>query len=186
MQKKILGVVGSPRKNGNTDILVSKVLAGASSVGALTKLIRLGDFSIKECDGCHACWKGEHCAKKDDMEGFYREIIQSDCIVLGTPVYWYGPTALMKGFIDRLVFFNSPRHRELVRGKSLMIVIPFEETDMNTVKPVIEFFDRCFTFLEMKIVEKLVVPGVNRKGEVAESPKWPGEAFESGQKLGSE
>lgn len=68
--KKILGVVGSPRKDGNTDLLVAQVLAGAESEGALTNLVRLGDLSIKACDGCHVCWDGKQCPKNDDMGTF--------------------------------------------------------------------------------------------------------------------
>jgi len=182
--KKVLGVVGSPRKKGNTDILVSKVLEGARTEGAATHIIRLGDLSIKECDGCHVCWNNKPCTKKDDMANLYSEIIQSDLIILGTPVYWYGPTALMKGFIDRFVYFNCPQNRELIQGKSVMIVVPFEETDIETVTPVIAFFERCFTFLDLNFVAKLVVPGVSYRGEVATWEEQLKKAYELGLKWG--
>lgn len=95
--KTILGVVGSPRRKGNTHILVSRILEGAKKEGAATEIIFLNDLTIRECDGCHVCWKGRKCSKKDDMNNIYPKIIQSDVIIFGTPVYWYGPTALMKG-----------------------------------------------------------------------------------------
>lgn len=183
--KKILGVVGSPRKNGNTDILVSKVLEGASSEGAATNIIRLGDQIIKECDGCHACWNGKGCTKNDDMNDLYSGIIQSDVIIFETPVYWYGPTALMKGFVDRLVYFNSNQNRRLIKDKSVALVIPFEEVDIETVAPVIDFFERCFSYLELNLVAKLVVPGVSRRGEVAERGDCLRGAYELGRRLGS-
>ena len=90
----ILGVVGSPRKRGNTHTLVSRILEGAAAEGAAAETLFLGDLDIRECDGCHICWKGRQCSKKDDMNKIYPKIIQSDIIVFGTPVYWYGPTAL--------------------------------------------------------------------------------------------
>lgn len=183
--KKILGVVGSPRKNGNTDILVSKVLEGARAEEATTNIIRLGDLNIKECDGCHACWSGKRCTKNDDMCNLYSEIIESDLIILGTPVYWYGPTALMKGFIDRLVYFNNPQNRRLIKDKSVALVIPFEEEDPETVAPVIAFFERCFTYLELNLVAKLVVPGVGRRGEVVGREDWLREAYGLGRRWGS-
>ncbi|HRY30259.1 MAG TPA: flavodoxin family protein, partial [Elusimicrobiota bacterium] len=71
---KILAVVGSPRKNGNTHILVSKLLESASTAGSQAETVFLGDLTLKECDGCHACWKGKPCAKKDDMLGLYPKI----------------------------------------------------------------------------------------------------------------
>ena len=102
--KKILGVMGSPRKNGNTHVLLSKILESAKDNGATTDLIFLNDLVIKECDGCHSCWKSNECSKNDDMNNVYPMIIGCDVIIFGTPVYWYGPTALMKAFLDRFVF----------------------------------------------------------------------------------
>jgi hypothetical protein len=112
LAKKVLGVVGSPRKNGNTHILVSRILEGAEKQGAAAETIFLNDLNIRECNGCHACWRGKRCSKKDDMRDIYPKIIESDVIVFGTPVYWYGPTALMKGFMDRFVYFNCPENRK--------------------------------------------------------------------------
>ncbi len=91
--------------------------------GAATELLFLCDFNIRECDGCHVCWKTGTCAKKDDMAGLYPKVIESDVIVFGTPVYWYGPTALMKGFIDRFVYFNCDRN-DRVRGKRGVVGLP--------------------------------------------------------------
>jgi len=56
--KRILAVVGSPRRNGNTHILVSKIAEGARANGAVVDELLLGELTIRECDGCHACWKG--------------------------------------------------------------------------------------------------------------------------------
>jgi len=65
--QKILGVMGSPRKKGNTHILISRILDGARSEGARGDTLFLGDLAIRECDGCHACWQGKECSKNDDM-----------------------------------------------------------------------------------------------------------------------
>ena len=59
--KRILGVVVSPRKNGNTHILVSKILEGAEEEGVAGDLLLLGEMTIRQCDGCHAFWKGKQC-----------------------------------------------------------------------------------------------------------------------------
>ena len=92
--KRILGIAGSPRKNGNTHLLVSKILEGAKEAGASAECLFLEDLNIKECDGCHVCWQGKGCSKKDDMNFIYPKLIESDVIVFGTPVYWYGPIGL--------------------------------------------------------------------------------------------
>jgi multimeric flavodoxin WrbA len=181
--KKILGVVGSPRKNGNTHLLTAKILEGAQEEGAQTSLLFLNDLSIKECDGCHACWIKGKCSKKDDMSEIYLRISESDAIVFGTPVYWYGPTALMKGFIDRFVYFNCPENRSGIRGKLAALAIPFEEEKMETVVPVVSFFELSLKYLEMNLIGKIIVPGVTKKGEVIQKQDRMQEAYLLGRKL---
>ena len=184
--KKILGIMGSPRKQGNTHALVTGILAGAKSCGAATtEIVFLGDLNIKECNGCHVCWTGKECTKADDMWKLYTKVAESDAIIFGTPVYWYGPTALMKGFIDRFVYFNCDLHRAGVRNKDVAVVIPFEEEDPKTANLVLEFFTKSLDFLEMNFVGHLLAPGVTRRGEVAENPELMKRAFELGERLAS-
>jgi len=181
--KKVLGVIGSPRKNGNTHVLVSQILEAVCSEGISTEVIFLDDLSIKECDGCHVCWKSEKCVKKDDMSNLYQKIIESDVIIFGTPVYWYGPTALMKGFIDRFVYFNGPKNRKKIKDKLAVIAIPFEEENDETVEPVVSFFEKSLNFLGVKLIGKLIVPGVTKRGEVKEKKEYMDKAYELGRKI---
>jgi multimeric flavodoxin WrbA len=192
--KKILAIVGSPRKDGNTDILVQKVVEGAASKEARVETLWLGGLNIRECDGCHVCWPAKRrglarggqrkpCAKRDDMLDIYPKIIESDAIIFGTPVYWYGPTALMKAFIDRFVYFNCPENRAQIRGKKAAIVIPFEEENPETAKPLVEFFEKCLGYLEMQLVGSIVVGGVGAKGDILKKPDRLQEAYELGIRL---
>ena len=175
--------MGSPRKNGNTDILVNKILEGAEKGGAKTEIIFLNDLKIKECDGCHACWKNHQCSKKDDMNNIYPKIIENDVIIFGTPVYWYGPTALMKIFIDRFVYFNCLENRLKIKGKGAVIVVPFEEETPDIVTPIITFFDKCLQYLEMNLLGKIIVPGVTLRGEVLKKDSYLKNAFDLGKIL---
>ncbi|HVN96082.1 MAG TPA: flavodoxin family protein [Syntrophorhabdaceae bacterium] len=181
--KKVLGVVGSPRKKGNTNVLVARVLEGAHEAGAQTETVFLNEARIEECDGCHACWKTGTCKRKDDMNDLYPKIIGSDVIVFGTPVYWYGPTALMKGFIDRFVYFNCPENRTKIRCKRAVLAVPFEENDPDTALPLVEFFNKSLGYLEMSIVGRLIVPGVTVRGEIAKKTDCMREAYELGKGL---
>jgi len=183
IMKIILAVVGSPRRNGNTHILVSKIAEGARANSAVVEELFLGDFTIRECDGCHVCWKMEDCLKNDDMQAIYPRIIQSDVIIFGTPVYWYGPTALMKGLIDRFVYFNCPQNREKIRGKSAVIAVPFEEDNAETARPVVEFFQKCLDYLEINLLGKIIVPGVSTRGEIRHKTERLEEAYELGRSL---
>jgi multimeric flavodoxin WrbA len=181
--KKVLGVVGSPRKKGNTHILVSRILEGAEAEGAVTDIVLLGKLKIRECNGCHACWKGKPCAKKDDMKDLYPKIINSDAIVFDTPVYWYGPTALMKGFIDRFVYFNCPENRAKIKGKSAAIAVPYEEENPETAEPVVTFFEKSLAYLEMNLIGKVVVPGVSDRGDVLQKTS-PGKSLRTWAETG--
>jgi multimeric flavodoxin WrbA len=180
---KILGVVGSPRKKGNTHILVSRILDGAKAEGADAEIVFLSDLDIRECDGCHICWKGRQCSKKDDMNVLYPKIIESDVIIFGTPVYWYGPTALMKCFIDRFVYFNCPENRAKIRGKSAILAIPFEEDNINTANLLVSFFVKSFKYLEMRITGKILCPGVSARGEILKKDKLLKKGYQLGQKI---
>ncbi len=182
--RRVLGVVGSPRKRGNTSILVDRVLEGAEKEGALTETIFLGEMEIAECNGCLVCWQGEECCRQDDMNAVYPRIIESDALVFGTPVYWYGPTALMKAFIDRFVYFNCPENRARIRGKSAAIAVPFEEETIETAGLLEPFFRRCCEYLELNFVGSILVPGVGEAGAVLGKPERLQEAFELGRRLG--
>lgn len=180
MSTRILGIMGSPRRNGNTHVLVSRVLEAAQRDGAEVELVCLGDLHIRQCDGCHVCWKTGKCAKNDDMQALYPKLAAADAVVLGTPVYWYGPTALMKAFIDRLVFFNCPETRPQIRGHRAVLAIPFEDTTLETAELLVRMVEKSLEYLEVQLVGKVVVPGVGERGDVLEQQ----EALEAAEQLG--
>ena len=117
------------------------------------------------------------------MRAIYPKIAASDAIVFGTPVYWYGPTALMKGFIDRFVYFNCEANRPQVRGKKAVVAVVLEENREETWKPVVEFFERSLAYLEMALAGTIVVPGVGTKGAIRGKPEQLEEALRLGQRL---
>ena len=179
----VLGVVGSPRTQGNTHILVSRILESAASAGTDTRLLMLGDMGIRECNGCHACWKGLRCSKNDDMNAVYPLIAKSDAIVFGTPVYWYGPTALMKAFLDRFVYFNCPEHRPKIRATRALVAVPFEEKDPKTAELLVNMFHRSFNWLEIEPAGTILAPGVGEKGDILRERAILDSAFEAGRRL---
>lgn len=106
---KILGIVGSPRKGGNTEVLVEQVLAVAKDLGADVEQVFIADNSIAPCDGCESCLATGKCKIKDDMQEMYSKLIEADGIVFGTPVYFWGMTAQAKAFIDRTFVLRPDR-----------------------------------------------------------------------------
>lgn len=101
-KKNILGIVGSPRKGGNTDILVSETLKGAGKQGARQEKIYLSDLQISPCKACAKCIDTGKCVIEDDFHIVLEKIKESDAIVLGSPVYCRTVTAQTKLLIDRI------------------------------------------------------------------------------------
>jgi len=98
---KIVGLVCSPRKNGNTEILVTEALESAREAGSETELIRVADREITPCDGCNSCFKSGSCRIEDDMQDIYRSLEEADGIIFGTPSYFNNVSAQAKIIIDR-------------------------------------------------------------------------------------
>jgi multimeric flavodoxin WrbA len=106
---EVIAFNGSPRKTWNTATLLQKVLEGAASKGATTKLIHLYDLDYKGCKSCFGCkTKGSpsygKCAVKDDLTPILKNIASVDAIILGSPVYFWGVSGEMKSFMERLMF----------------------------------------------------------------------------------
>ena len=120
-QTRVLAIVGSPRRNGNTETLVDAVLAGAQEAGALTAKVSLRDLDLRPCLACDACQRTGACVQKDDMAALLDKMQEAQVWVLGTPVYWWGPTAQFKAFLDR--WYGSDR-KAVFPGKRVILTIP--------------------------------------------------------------
>jgi multimeric flavodoxin WrbA len=111
MKGKILGVCGSPRSGGNSDLLLERVLSGAEEEGAEVKTVFLREYTFSSCIGCEACRKHGTCTGlKDELQLIYPEVRQCEGLVLATPVHFYNVSALMKAFLDRLYCFFDFTH----------------------------------------------------------------------------
>ena len=99
---KVIGIVCSPRRGGNTETLMQEALEAASAEGAETKLITVAGKKISPCDGCEACKATGECRIDDDMQEIYRKFTQADGVIFGTPVYYMTVTAQAKIVMDRL------------------------------------------------------------------------------------
>jgi len=137
----IIGLSGSPRVGGNTDMILQEALAAAKAEGAEVKLIRISDYRIQPCNGCMGCFGAKKCVIDDDGENLYKTIVEADGIILGSPSYFQGVTAQMKIFIDRIGFLALARGRkdfaEKVGG---VIAVARRSGVSNTCGQMITFF----------------------------------------------
>jgi multimeric flavodoxin WrbA len=189
---KIIGVGGSPRKNGNTDILLDSFLKGAESAGANIKKVQLRDYSIEFCIGCEACRKTGVCTQfHDGMSLLYPEINESKGIILGSPTYNYNVTALMKAFIDRLYpYYNftneHPRNYSsnlAGQGRKAIVFSVCEQLDIKEMGFALEALEMPLEALGYDVLEKFPVTGYFSRGSVSKNELLLKKAFEAGTKM---
>ena len=180
--RSILGIVGSPRRNGNTEILVDEVLKAAEQNGAVTSKVILSNLDISPCRACDVCRKKGKCVQEDDMVELFAQIEDSDVLVLGTPIYWWGPTAQFKAFLDR---WYSVYDTGIFKEKETVLVIPLEDTTESTYNPILAMFKAIMEYLHMTHVATVLAPGVLERGAVRNHQEFIDSAREIGSKLAS-
>lgn len=159
--QRVIGFIGSPRRNGNTEILVDEVLAGAHEVGAQIEKIRLTQLNISPCKGCESCKKTGKCVQDDDMTSLLEKMTASHVWVLGTPIYWWGPTAQFKAFMDRWYSAEG----SIFQGQRVILVIPFAAgSGSEGIKHVVGMFETSLG--KRNIFATVLAPGVYSLGAV--------------------
>jgi len=103
---KVVAIIGSPRKNGNTELLTKHTLKAISEEGLDTELIRLASLEIKPCTACMACKEQEICSIKDDLFPIYLKMKEADGIILASPVYYGSATSLIKALMERVGYIS--------------------------------------------------------------------------------
>jgi len=119
---KIVGIMGSPRKHGNTEILLDIGLKEARNEGATVSKICLREKSISPCIGCLKCTQTGICTIKDDMQEIYREMLDSDGIIWASPVYFWSVSSQTKVVIDRTYALAFPRLQLASKVGALIVV----------------------------------------------------------------
>ena len=117
---KVLGIMGSPRRDGNTENLVQEALDSARELESEVELVPIADKNIAPCDGCESCMVTKKCKIEDDMQEIYSKLLEADGIIFGTPVYFWGVSAQIKALIDRTFLFRGSWP---LRGKTAGIVV---------------------------------------------------------------
>jgi multimeric flavodoxin WrbA len=114
---RFLAISGSPRKKGNTETLLAAVAEGIEQNGGQVEIVRLCDLNIGPCIACGGCTKTGRCVVDDDMQGLYDKVLVVQNIILASPIYFYGPSAQIKMFIDRMQAMWSRKQLLAAQGK---------------------------------------------------------------------
>lgn len=191
---KILGVSGSPRQVGNSDLLLTAMLKAAAESGTATEAVYLRDYRFQTCSGCEKCRKAKRCTGlQDDMQMLYPKVAAASGLVLITPIHHYNMTALMKAFIDRMYcYYDFGRERpgswsSRLSGQRRQVIIAavgeqssLEEGGMDLT---METLRRSVTALGYEITGELPVLGVFGKGRVKSQASILERAADLGQRL---
>lgn len=165
-QRKVLGVGGSPRKGGNSDVLLTEILNGVQSENMDSGSVQLREFQYQGCIGCERCRKDGVCTGlKDGMTLVYPHVLEARGLILVSPTHNYNITSWMKAFIDRLYCFykfddNRPRgwsSRLADQGRKAVLAAVCEQENIEDMGFTLEAMGRPLEALGYEIVGELPV-----------------------------
>ena len=187
---KVLGIHGSPRRGGNTQLLLAELLRGCREVGAETEEVFLRDLKISPCLEIYACKKDGQCPIPDDMKSLYPKLVEADVLAVASPIFFYSVSAHLKCAIDRCqalwarkYLLKQPVSPGKPHRKGVFLAVGGSrgskvfEGSLLTMK---YFFDA----LDMTFYRSLLIKEVDEKGEILKHPTAMGEAYELGKEVG--
>ena len=185
----ILILSGSPRKGGNTELLVEAFVKGASKKHHV-EVVSVHDYKVCPCMGCNACFRNERlrvgasagmqhtCAQKDDMAMIYEKMAHADMLVVASPVYFYGLSAQLKAVIDRC---HNPIRDTFPIMKTAILLVG-AATLPELFDSILAQYQLCLNFFKLEDAGRVLVRGVKDKGDIKNTYAL-NEAFELGQQL---
>jgi len=187
---KVLGIFGSPRRGGNTEILLEEALKGAEKEGAKVERLYLSDFTVTPCKECHGCDDTGNCIILDEMEKVYPKLLEADVVILASPIFFYGVTASAKALIDRSQALWARKYllkdpslgKEGKKRKGFFISLGATKGQKifeGAILTVKYFFD----VFNAEYVGELLFRGVEAKGDILRHPEALQQAFEAGRRL---
>lgn len=191
-ENKVLGVGGSPRKNGNSDVLLRHVLEGVSQKNIECGSIQLRDIQFQGCIGCEKCRKDKICTGLiDGMTLTYSQIITSKGLVLVSPTHNYNITSWMKAFIDRLYcFYNFQNTRPRAWSSQLagqdrkaVIVAVCEQENKKDMGFTLEAMRTPIEALGYQVIGEQAIFRVFDRGKVKEDTESLERVFTLGKTL---
>lgn len=184
---RILGIMGSPRMGGNTDLLLDAALNGARSQGAEVEKVVVDKLSISPCREHYGCLEDGNCVIRDDMDVIYPRLLEADAIIMASPMFFYGITAQLKALIDRSQALWARKHvlKQSWPGTGRMgafiaVGATKGERLFDGSIATVRYF---FKTVGVEYAEELLIRGVDQKGDIEKHPTALKDAFELGKRL---
>jgi multimeric flavodoxin WrbA len=191
---KVLGIAGSPRRNGNTEFLLREFMRGAEANGLEAELIILCKLNISPCSSCDSCQKNGKCVITDDMQIMYKKLVEARFIVFASPIYFGGVSAQLKAFIDRCQSLWSKKFilkqrlisPEKPARKGFFISTAGSVGNNKVFDGAIATIKAIFHVLEIKYTGELLYPGMEKKDDILTCLDKKQEAYALGLSLGED
>ena len=187
---KILGIYGSPRKKGNSEVILDEALKAAAEAGAEVKRVYVKDLKMSGCLECGGCDKTGRCVVKDDMQDVYPLMEEADAIVLAAPIFFYGMPAQAKAIVDRSQamwakrMLNKPREQWKNHESGTGYLIAVGATKGKNLFEGIQLVAKYFyDAMDMDYDGGLFYRGLEKKDDAGNNPEIMKEAREFGRKI---
>ena len=187
---KVLGIYGSPRKNGNSSILLDEALKGAGEMGAKVSTIRVMNLDITGCRECGGCDRTGKCVVRDGMQEIYPLFEDADRIIIASPIFFYGFPSQLKTLIDRcqaewnrrrlVKGIEEQKRYDSGRGYLLAVGATRGKNLFEGVKLTARYF---FDALDKSFKGGLYYSRIEGKGDIRNHPDSLEEAYEFGKKI---
>ena len=188
--RKVIGIFGSPRQNGNSDILLNSAIRGVETNGVDIERIIVRDLKIAPCNSCGGCWEKGVCVIDDDMQKIYSRLVDADGIIVASPIYFMGVSAQLKAFIDRCQAFWARKYilnlpiREGGRiANGFFIATAARNTGEGLFTGAVKTIKAFFHVLDTKYIGEILCAGLEEKGDVNKRQELLQQAYEAGKQL---
>lgn len=165
MNKRIVVITGSPRKNGNSLAMTKALIQALEAKGHTVTRFDATAMNVGGCRACETCYQtGEACSFDDDFNRIAPSILEADAVVFTMPVYWYSIPAQIKAVIDKL-YALVVGGKDLA-GKACALIACCEENDMTVLDGVRIPMERTAALLKWNMVGEVLIPGVLEAGAI--------------------
>jgi len=183
----IIGISGSPRKGGNTDILLEKTLEGAKSGGADVEKIILNDFRMVPCQECEKVKDDGTCKIEDGFQFVYRKYKKADALILASPIFFGSLSAQTKTMIDRFqcawrykYVLKNRSQKKKIRGAFISVEASKRAEFIENAKSIVKNF---FATADIEYKYDILCQGIDEKGSILKHQEKLEKAFELGRKI---
>jgi len=184
---KVLGIMGSPRIKGNTDLLLEEALKGAKSQGAEVEKIVVDKLKISPCKEYLGCFKDGNCVIRDDMDDIYPKLLGADVVIIASPMFFYGVSSQAKALIDRCQALWARKHilkQSLPNsGRKGAFIAVGATKGKRLFEGAILTVKYFFEAIGVEYADELLIRGVDARGEIKEHPIALSDAFELGKRV---